>query len=415
MASVVTDQELLDAVDEAFAVTGHGLAPWPDPHPDRMPRDEEYSRLSDPAKWRIVGARADAWLIALPAAGLAEVERNAAIRWEAPPGAVVSRADRLVPHVADGLPLIAARSHLGPVDDGGVTLGVGDPAVPIGWIPDCGCDACDSGSQDVLDELDDAIVGVVSGVFRRLCRATARSPSSAPIDGMRRRAGQAGSAEVKSRRSWPTRPDGGRCPASPGWRADPVVLAVQRHSSGHATHATRTSRTVGAAPPAASPDHKLDHEVVDASRDVHAGELEGELRLRRGRGRPRQVLHCGLPQRTETERGVELGDRRAGVRRWRRIRGAQLDHDLDRPRSTSDRPAEADGRRRWWLDRPLSPLGSCGSSNPFSPSTVPPVRLVWLVWRQAGTVARRNAGSGPHEPGEPVRSPANRPARSALR
>ena len=54
------------------------------------------------------------------------------------------------------------------MDDGGVTLGVGYPAVPIAWIPDCGCDACDSGSQDVLDELDDAIVGVVSGVFRRL-------------------------------------------------------------------------------------------------------------------------------------------------------------------------------------------------------------------------------------------------------
>jgi len=49
MASVVTEQELLDAVDEAFAVTGRGLAPWPDPHPDRRPRAEEYSRLSDPA------------------------------------------------------------------------------------------------------------------------------------------------------------------------------------------------------------------------------------------------------------------------------------------------------------------------------------------------------------------------------
>ncbi len=132
------------------------------------PASEEYSRLSDPAKWRIVGARADAWLVALRAAGLAEVERNAPIRWEAPPRTVVSRADRLVPHVVGGLPLIVARSQLGPVDDAGVTLGVGDPAVVITWIPDCGCDACDSGSQDVLDELDEAIVGVVSGAFRRL-------------------------------------------------------------------------------------------------------------------------------------------------------------------------------------------------------------------------------------------------------
>lgn len=168
MASVVIEQELLDAVDEAFAVTSRDLAPWPDPHPERRPRDEEYSRLSDPAKWRIVGARADAWMTALNTAGLAEVERNAPIRWEAPPRPLVSRADRLVPHVAGGLPLVLARSHLGPVDDAGVTLGVGDPAVVITWIPDCGCDACDSGSQDVLDELDEVIVGVVSGAFRRL-------------------------------------------------------------------------------------------------------------------------------------------------------------------------------------------------------------------------------------------------------
>jgi Family of unknown function (DUF6226) len=168
MASVVTEQELLDAVDKAFAVTGRGLAPWLDPHPDRRPRDEEYSRLSDPAKWRIIGARADAWEVALRAGGLAEVERNVPIRWEASPRTVVSRADRLVPHAAGGLPLVLARSHLGPVDDAGVTLGVGDPAVAITWIPDCGCDACDSGSQDVLDELDEAVVGVVSGAFRRL-------------------------------------------------------------------------------------------------------------------------------------------------------------------------------------------------------------------------------------------------------
>jgi hypothetical protein len=168
MVGVVTGQDLLDVVDEAFAVTGRGFASWPDPHPDRTPQDDEYSRLSDPAKWRIVGARADAWLIALVTAGLAEVERDAQIHWEVPPRTVVSRADLLVPHVAGALPLIVARSHLGPVDDGGVTLGVGDPAVGTAWIPDCGCDACDSGSQDVLDELDEAITGVVSGAFRRL-------------------------------------------------------------------------------------------------------------------------------------------------------------------------------------------------------------------------------------------------------
>jgi hypothetical protein len=106
-------------------------------------------------------------VVALRAAGLAEVERagadplgGTAAPW-CPP-------IRLVPHLVGGLPLIVARSQLGAVDDAGVTVGVGDPAVVITWIPDCGCDACDSGSQDVLDELDEAIVGVVSGAFRRL-------------------------------------------------------------------------------------------------------------------------------------------------------------------------------------------------------------------------------------------------------
>jgi hypothetical protein len=165
---VGTEHELFDAVDKAFALTGRGLARWPDPHPDRTPRDEEYSRLSDPAKWRILGARAEAWLIALVDAGLAAMEEGALVQWQVTPRTIVSRADRAVPHRAGAIPLVVARSRLGPEDDAGLTLGAGDPAVPVAWIPDCGCDACDSGSQDVLDELDEYIFGVVSGAFRRL-------------------------------------------------------------------------------------------------------------------------------------------------------------------------------------------------------------------------------------------------------
>ena len=69
---VVTEQELRAVVESAFAVTGRGLARWPDPHPDRSPLEEEYSRVSDPAKWRLVGARADAWCRALVETGLAD-------------------------------------------------------------------------------------------------------------------------------------------------------------------------------------------------------------------------------------------------------------------------------------------------------------------------------------------------------
>jgi len=165
---MVTESELLAAVDAAFESTGRGLAPWPDPHPDRSPLDEEYSRLSDPGKWRIIGARTDAWLSALVDAGLGVVERDPSIRWRVQPGTVISRAERIVPFTAGALPLAVARSRLGDIEDAGVTLGVGDPAVCVMWFPFCGCDACDSGSQDELDRLDDHIHSIVSGAFRRL-------------------------------------------------------------------------------------------------------------------------------------------------------------------------------------------------------------------------------------------------------
>lgn len=163
---------LVATVERAFTQTSAGLARWPDPHPDRSPADEEYSRLLDPAKWRIVGARADAWLVALVDAGLAVVEPDAAITWRTKPGPVISRAERAVPLAAGALPLIVAHSRLGEVDDGGVVLGIGHPAACITWFPDCGCDACDSGSQNELDHLDAHLVGIVSGAFRRLSDGT---------------------------------------------------------------------------------------------------------------------------------------------------------------------------------------------------------------------------------------------------
>ncbi len=168
MGDVVNVAQLRAAVDSAFAVTARGLRSWPDPHPDRSPRDEEYSRLLDPGKWRIVGARADAWLNAFVDTGLAVVERNATVSWREKPGPVTSRHDRAVPSSAAALPLTIARSRLGDVEDAGVTLGLGDPAVCVEWFPDCGCDACDSGSQNELDHFDEHLLVVVTGRFRRL-------------------------------------------------------------------------------------------------------------------------------------------------------------------------------------------------------------------------------------------------------
>src|SRR5690606_38111019 len=42
------------AVDAAFARTSRGMRRWDDPHPapERLVANEEYSRVTDPARWR---------------------------------------------------------------------------------------------------------------------------------------------------------------------------------------------------------------------------------------------------------------------------------------------------------------------------------------------------------------------------
>jgi hypothetical protein len=159
---VTAGWDLVAEVDRAFAVTGRGLSRWPDPHADRMAAEDEYSRLLDPAKWRIIGARAEAWMVALTGRALAVLERDASIRWQEAPGPAITRTDRLVPVSAGALPLVVARSRIDDVDDAGVVLGVGEPAVCVTVLPFCGCDACDGGSQYELDELDHHILSVVA-------------------------------------------------------------------------------------------------------------------------------------------------------------------------------------------------------------------------------------------------------------
>ncbi len=138
---------LINAVDAAFDVTGRGLASWPDPHLESSPAQDEYSRVTDPARYRIIGARAEAWLGALVDAGLATVDRGVSVEWRQSPTTLVSATDRAIPEAAGALPIVVARSRLEDVADAGVTLGFGDPAVCVTWLPDCGCDACDIGSQ----------------------------------------------------------------------------------------------------------------------------------------------------------------------------------------------------------------------------------------------------------------------------
>lgn len=119
--------------------------------------------MTDTEKWRILGARADAWLEVLAVAGLARVETDVEIDWAEEPGTIITPTDRAVPHQTAAPSLVVGRSRIESVDDAGVPLGVGDPAILLDAVPACGCDACDHGSEPDLRELDECVLAVVIG------------------------------------------------------------------------------------------------------------------------------------------------------------------------------------------------------------------------------------------------------------
>jgi hypothetical protein len=156
------------AVADAYAASGNWPA-WPDAHllPDGTRResfDEEYSRVSDPQKYRVVGGRVDGWVTALTALGLAELETVDASVFADPSAALDPvQVLRLRPYREGAIPLLfAVRSVLAERDN--VVLGAGEPAAAVvDRNPDCGCDACDSGSAALLEVLDDGVLDVVRG------------------------------------------------------------------------------------------------------------------------------------------------------------------------------------------------------------------------------------------------------------
>lgn len=130
---------LLPDVEARFARRDPDLRLWDDPHPDRDPDEAEYSRCLDPGKYRIIAVRVRAWADALAAAGHASLEEESSLL-------------RIVPVVV-GEPSVEARfDGFDGVEDNMVTLGVAGADGEL--MPDCGCDACDSGSADLLEQVD---------------------------------------------------------------------------------------------------------------------------------------------------------------------------------------------------------------------------------------------------------------------
>lgn len=148
-----------------------GMPSWPNPHPGAAsPRDEEYSRVTEPERYRIVHARARAWADTLCGLPGVEVETlaSAPLDDEGHLGRF-DRGVRLTSPRAGTLPLLLLE-HDVPLPGHEVSLAaihisVAQPDVIVEMLPDCGCDACDGGSDDLLRTIDETIGHVVGGPF----------------------------------------------------------------------------------------------------------------------------------------------------------------------------------------------------------------------------------------------------------
>jgi hypothetical protein len=177
---ILTD--VLRALDTEWASRPEHAVAWPDPHPERDPDTDEYSRVTDPERYRVVGARAEAWIAVLVRLGLAEAGPV-----PVPDGGA---AVQLLPFAPDAQPVLVTTRELEGVPGAVVDLAVGDPPVSGAMQPDCGCDACDSGSADLLDAVDDAFVRLLGGRlavvvgkdWQIIATADGWSASSSPYD-----------------------------------------------------------------------------------------------------------------------------------------------------------------------------------------------------------------------------------------
>lgn len=144
---------------------------WPNPHPGMTsPREEEYSRLTEPERYGIVHTRARVWASRLGDLSGIEVDTlaPAPLDDEGRLGRF-DRGVRLTSRRPGTLPLLLLERDVrwpGLAASLAVLhISVVRPEVAVEMLPDCGCDACDSGSDDLLDAVDQTIGNVVGGPF----------------------------------------------------------------------------------------------------------------------------------------------------------------------------------------------------------------------------------------------------------
>ncbi|WP_166844166.1 DUF6226 family protein [Isoptericola sp. BMS4] len=165
-------EELIARVHGEYARAG--MPSWPPPRPDGAEaREEEYSRVSDVHKYRVVHARARAWTTALADLPGVRVEHRGPVDGVAQaysdlPGSF-DRATHLTCDRSGTLPLVLLERDAVSYEHGDsvdlLQITVGEPPFPVDMQPDCGCDACDVGSAGLLEAIDDRVVEIVGGPF----------------------------------------------------------------------------------------------------------------------------------------------------------------------------------------------------------------------------------------------------------
>ncbi|MGW5362489.1 DUF6226 family protein [Actinopolymorpha pittospori] len=138
---------------------------WPSPRPMLTPpREEEYSRVSRPERYGIVHVRARVWADVLGDLPGVEVETLASAPLD--DEGLLGRFDRgvrLTSPLPGTLPLFLLEHDAQSLAV--LLIRVARPQILLQTVPDCGCDACDLGSDDLLHVIDQTISYVVGGPF----------------------------------------------------------------------------------------------------------------------------------------------------------------------------------------------------------------------------------------------------------
>lgn len=148
---------LLAAVTSRYAA--EHLPAWPDPWGGASPDDAAYSRCTEPERYEILFRRTAAWLTELARVPELTVEPMGEVGALSQGELPVARGWRVSSDRPGTLPLLVLeRDEPMPV----VTFALAEPEVVLERQPDCGCDACDGGSETMLRAVDELFVEVLT-------------------------------------------------------------------------------------------------------------------------------------------------------------------------------------------------------------------------------------------------------------